>query len=528
MLKPFRVHIVFIIALLIGALVLQSLLTSHIKSIETEHQDRLQKVHSDAMLRASAGIDVYAALVSSLRSHVKYSNKLPEEADLQSFLKDLIKDLNFNDSIVVSFLDTNHEFKYLFSPTQINAANLKGKNAAEFRPEEEIDKLNMLMKTDKISLFEPINLHEGWAGFPFNFSVKNSNNTTIGYFAPVINVKYLLDYFYTSHEEEFVHRFNINDSFDISREVIYDGTSIFNTKRDPQYYKNFNIAPENFVNSNLDVFGIKLNVASAYKKQPIVKSNLAILAYFWYAGLMGLSVLTLVQFFKNQKLNQKLKLANFNIEEKNSQLEKSINHVQTLIKEIHHRIKNNMMMITGLLDMQSNEYEDPKIKKALEQSKNRIQSMSLIHEKLYGSDTLEDIRAIDYIRQLIDYIERTVKNSDIKIKKVINIPGTLTFDGETMVPLGLILNELITNSYKYAFKPNRDNLLNLEMKILDDGYLLTYSDNGPGIPDTIDINNTESLGMQLIVILSEELHGEMTYSKSDLSTFTIPFKQKYS
>ena len=469
MLKPFRFHILLIFALIIGAIVLQSLLNSHYKSIEVEHKDRLLKVHSDAMLRAKAGIDVYAALVSSIRSHIINSPELPSEVQLQSFLADLIKDLEFNDSIVVSFLDPNHEFKYVFSPTQIDEANLKGKNASDFRPKEEIVKLNNLMQSNEIVMFEPINLHEGWAGFPFNFGIQNSKGEPLGYFAPIINVKYLLNYFYVTQDEKYVHFFKINDSFDITREAVYDGTKIYNTKKDDEYYKNFNIDLKNFVHSNIDIFGLNLTVGSTYKNQPEVNSYLAIVAYSWYAILIGFSILTLVQFFRNNKLNSQLKIANTEIEEKNMMLEKKIDHVQTLIKEIHHRIKNNMMMITGLLDMQSNEYQDPKIKKALDQSKNRINSMSLIHEKLYGSDTLEDIKVIDYIKQLINYIEQTVKSSDIEIQKDLNIPSNLNFDGETMVPLGLILNELITNSYKYAFKAKRKNVLKLEIKSFDDG-----------------------------------------------------------
>ncbi len=195
MLKPFRFHIVLIFSLVIGAIVLQSLLNSHYKSIEVENKDRLLKVHSDAMLRAKAGIDVYAALVSSIRSHINNSPELPSEKQLQSFLIDLIVDLEFNDSIVISYLDTNHEFKYIFSPKQIDEPNLKGKKAADFRPKEEIENLNNLMQTNDIVLFNAINLNEGWAGFPFNFGVQNSKGESIGYFAPIINVKYLLDYF---------------------------------------------------------------------------------------------------------------------------------------------------------------------------------------------------------------------------------------------------------------------------------------------------------------------------------------------
>ncbi len=526
MLKLFRFHIILFIALVLGAVVLQFLLNSHLRSINADNQNRLIKSHSEEVIRAKAGIDVYAVLVSSLRSHIKNSPELPSEKQLQSFLKDLIKDLNFKDSIVVSFLNTDHEFLYVFSPNEIDSGQLKGKNAAQFRPKKEISELNKLMQSDDIHLFEPINLHEGWAGFPFNFSVKDMNGRILGYMAPIINVKYLLNYFYFETDLSFAHHFNINNKFDLSREVVYDDTPIYNDRRDDQFYKNFNIDTKNYISSHLDLFGLDLIISSAYKKQPEVKSNLVFVSYIWYIGLITFSIITLVQFFRNSKLNNKLEIAQGIIEQKNIKLEKRVDQVQTLIQEIHHRIKNNMMIITSLIDMQSNEYEDLKIKEALQLSKNRIQSMSLVHDKLYDSDSMKNIKVLDYIKKLLSYIDQTVNYSDRKINKELNVPLNLRFDGETMMPLGLILNELLTNSYKYAFKSGNKNNLSIEIKESNAGYILTYDDHGPGIPDTIDLTNSSSLGLQLIMLLAEELHGNVNYKKDDLSKFEITFKPK--
>ena len=527
MLKPFRFHIILLFALLIGAIVLQDLLNSHYKSIENDHETRLREVHSNAILRSKAAIDVYATITSSLRSHIENSKEFPSEIELQKFLIDLLKELEFKDLIIVSYLNKNHEFIYVFSPTTIDEAGIKGMNVSDFRPKEEIEELDQLLKSDRISLFEPINLYEGWAGFPFNFSIK-INNEVIGYIAALINVKYLLNFFYLQDESEFVHYFNVDDKFFISREVVYSGTPVINEKRDPEYFKNYPVKLENFVTSNIDLFGLKLKVGSAYKKQPKVKSNLALIVYLWYLGLFMFFIISLIQFYRNYKLNKKLVMAQGVIEQKNIKLQKRVDQVQTLIREIHHRIKNNMMIITSLIDMQSKEYNDNKIKNALEESKNRIKSISLIHEKLYNSDTLNDIRVLDYIKQLINYIEQTINYSEREIKKVFNIPSDLKFDGETMLPLALVLNELITNSYKYAFTTNKKNLLDVEIKITSEGYLLIYTDNGPGIPDSVDFKNSSSLGLQLVILLVEELHGDVTYKKDDLSRFEITFKPKSS
>jgi two-component sensor histidine kinase len=528
MLKPFRYHIIILIALLVGAVVLQDILNSHYRSIENDYEERLREVHSSAMVRAKAAIDVYAAITSSLRSHIENSKEFPTEIELQKFLIDLLKELEFNDLITVTYLNKNHEFIYVFSPEGIDEAGIKGMNVSDFRPKEEIEELDKLMKSDSIRLFEPINLYEGWAGFPFNFAISNNNNEVIGYMAALINVKYLLDYFYLPDESEFVHYFEIDDKFFISREVVYSGTPVLNEKRDPEYFKNFPVKFENYITSTLNLFGLKLTVGSAFKKQPKVKSNLALIVYLWYLGLFMYFIISLIQFYRNYKLNKQLKMAQGVIEQKNIKLQKRIDQVQTLIQEIHHRVKNNMLMVTTLLDMQNEEYQDKKVKKALEQCKGRIQSMSLIHEKLYGSENHVDIIVKDYIDQLIDYIELGIKYTTVEIQKEVKIPSDLIFDGETMVPLGLILNELITNSYKYAFRPSRKNLLKIEIVKTQSGFELFYSDNGPGIPDSVDFKNSSSLGLKLVMLLAEELHGDVTYKKDDFSRFDITFKPKSS
>ncbi len=527
MLKPFRYHIILLFALLIGAIVLQNLLNSHYKSIEDEHLERLSDVHNNAMIRAKAAIDVYAAITSSLRSHIENSKEFPTEIELQKFLNDLLKELDFKDLITVSYLNKNHEFIYVFSPEGIDEAGIKGMNVSKFRPKEEIEELDKLMKSDKIRLFEPINLYEGWAGFPFNFAISNNNNEVIGYMAALINVKYLLDYFYLPDESDFVHYFDIDDKFYISREVVYSGTPVVNEKRDPEYFKNYPVKFDDFVTSTIDLFGLKFTVGSAYKKQPRVKSSLALIVYLWYLGIFVFFIISLIQYYRNYKLNKQLEIAQGVIEQKNIKLQKRVDQVQTLIREIHHRIKNNMMIITSLIDMQSKEYTDTKIKNALEESKNRIKSISLIHEKLYNSDTLNDVKVVDYIKQLISYIEQTINYSEREIKKEIKIPSDLNFDGETMLPLALIINELITNSYKYAFKSGNKNIIEIEIKTTDEGYLLVYADNGPGIPDSVDFKNSSSLGLQLVMLLIEELHGDVTYKKDDFSRFEITFKPKF-
>lgn len=526
MIKKYRLEILLLIAVIIGFMVVQSLLSAYYSSIKKETDDNLIKVHSDAVLKVQAGLEVYSVLVSSLKAYLVNKEEFPTEIEYQKYLKDLVEDINFKDSIVVSYLDKNHVFKYVFDVKHIDAAGLKGLNAKNFRSPVEIEKLDKLIQKSGINIFEPINLREGWVGLPFNFSAKTSNEETVGYIAPLINIKYLFDYFYSNKgSENFVHSFRINDSIDVTREAVYDGTTIYNTARDPEYYKNYNIAEDYFVYTKLNIYGLNLTIGSAYKYPKTTSNVIGIITYSWYALISIFSFLILYQFTKNSGLTKKLKLAYKEIGYKNNELEKSIFKVQTLIKEIHHRVKNDMQMIGNLLLLQEDEYNDPNVTKALEETNNRIQSMSLVHEKLYGSTTLEDVNVKEYIEQLIQLIEDTLSNDALRPDKNIEIPGELVFDSETMASLGLILNELITNSYKYAFKPNIDNKLNISLTIDGDFYSLNYSDNGPGLPEDFDVKTSNSLGMQLITILTDQLKGKVTYKRTPKYAFEISFKK---
>lgn len=525
MFKNIKYYIGISIILAISWYLLYNIVSNY-EALEQQKIDaQLSKAHTDAMINAKAGIEVYASLVSSLKSFTKNSEQFPTEIQLQSYLNDFLKEIKFNDSILINYIDTNHVFKYVITPQKIDPNNLKGFSVKSIKPQERIDELDQLMQSKTIKLFTPINLREGWAGFPFNFSAENSDKEVVGYMTPILNVKYLLDYFYESNDQDiYAHKFIINDSLDLTREAIYDGSEIFNASRDVEYYKKFNINEEDFIYSTVQLFGLKLKVGSAYKKLPIIDKTIGNISYLWYVIVALLLLLVLHQFLKNIGLNKNLQEANTIVVSKNQELEDNLTKIQTLIKEIHHRVKNNMQMISGILMLQEEEYEDKNIKNALRDSQNRIKSMSLVHEKLYGNLTLKDVQINEYIVQLISFIEDTVGSKVLRVTKQIEIDEALIFDGDTTANLGLIINELTTNSFKHAFKENHSNNIYIEITKPNEYYKLIYKDNGSGLPDDFDFEVATSLGMQLIQILTDQLSGKLTYMKAPENTFEIYFK----
>ncbi|RAJ16256.1 sensor histidine kinase [Olleya aquimaris] len=515
--KKIKYYLIALIIIITGAYFLNNVVTSNINLENQKIEAQLDKTHNDAIINAKAGIQVYATIVSSLKSFTNNSEEFPSEKLLQKYLNDILKEIKFNDSILINYIDKDHYFRYIITPKQIDPQNLKGINVSSFRSKERIEELERILLSEDIRIFSPVNLREGWTGFPFNFSAKNKNNEVIGYFAPIINVKYLLDFFYENNKyENFAHKFVINDTLDLTREAFYNGSEIFNSKKDEEYYKNFDIKDSDFIYSTIELFGLKLKIGSAFKNKPVVEKSIYNLAYISYALVSVLLFVALHQYLRNRYLNKSLKTAN-------KDLESNLLKIQTLIKEIHHRIKNNMQMVSGILLMQEGEYEDENIKKALRDSQSRIQSMSLVHEKLYGNSTLKEVKTKEYIEQLINFVEDTVKNKSTEIIKFIKIDKDLSFDADTTSNLGLIINELITNSFKYAFDDTKENSLSIEITKDSEHYKLLYKDSGSGLPDDFDIETSESLGMQLISILTEQLGGTITYEKEPESTFVIYF-----
>lgn len=516
---------IFLISAICGIL-LYGLLHNY-KAFEQQKIDaQLNKAHTDAIIKAKAGIEVYASLVSGLKSYTKNSKEFPSETELQSYLNDFLKETKFKDSILINFIDTNHVFKYVVTPQKLDPNGLKGLSVKSIKSKDRIDELNELMKSNTIHLFTPINLREGWTGFPFNFSAKTSNNEVIGYVTPILDVKYLLAYFYEGNDNDrYVHKFLINDSLDLTREAFYNGTEIFNTNRDAEYYKKFNVKEEAFIYTTIQLFGLKLKVGSAFKKPHIIDKSIFIIAYSCYAVMVFLIFVILNQFLKNKSLNKNLQGANAVVVSKNKELENNLSNIQTLIKEIHHRVKNNMQMISGILTLQEDEYEDENIIKALRDSQNRIKSMSLVHQKLYGTHTLKDVRTKEYVSQLIQFIEDTVSHQTFELSKIIEIDDALSFDGDTTANLGLIINELTTNSFKYAFKEHQKNNIEITITKQGDYYKLVYIDNGDGLPDDFNFEKATSMGMQLIQLLTEQLNGKLNYTRVPKKAFEIYFKQ---
>ncbi|KYG71140.1 two-component sensor histidine kinase [Roseivirga ehrenbergii] len=206
----------------------------------------------------------------------------------------------------------------------------------------------------------------------------------------------------------------------------------------------------------------------------------------------------------------------------NAQVEKSLEQKELLLKEIHHRVKNNLQVVSSLLDLQSRGIEDEKALSTFMEGQNRVKAMALIHQKLYQNEDLATIDFAEYAEQLMTELASIYAGS-AKVKGSVKSAQKANFDIDTAIPLGLILNELISNAYKYAFHEG-DGELSISIEDLGNGkHQLTVSDSGLGLPQDFDFTKAKSLGLRLVRRLSKQLYGSAEYYYEQGSKFIITF-----
>ena len=206
-------------------------------------------------------------------------------------------------------------------------------------------------------------------------------------------------------------------------------------------------------------------------------------------------------------------------------LEKALEEKNILMKEIYHRTKNNLIVISSLLNLQSSYIKDKNTKSIFKESQNRAKSMAMIHEKLYRSGDLEHLNFSEYIVNLSNDLYDTYTLDKNLIKLVLNIDD-VTLNVDTSIPLALILNELLTNSLKHAFPNGMGGEIRVELKNYDENYQLSVCDNGTGFPEDLDYHETNTLGMLIVNSLTDQIDGELNLERENGTKFTVTFKDK--
>ncbi|WP_339611106.1 tetratricopeptide repeat protein [uncultured Planktosalinus sp.] len=226
-------------------------------------------------------------------------------------------------------------------------------------------------------------------------------------------------------------------------------------------------------------------------------------------GGLATTVVGLGIFFIAFRKNQKQK----------KEIESQKNKVEHLQKELHHRLKNNLAFIDVFISLAKGKYTDSAYRERLNELQNRIKSMFEIHEQLFRKEDITSVNAQKYISKLAENVKAAYANPNISVEQHIDPAAEL--DSQTSFPMGIIINEFITNSYKYAFTPNQQGIIKIELNGSPEFYKLTLSDNGKGLPESFDVNNSNTFGLDSIKLLTQEYNGTFSLKGDEGVTLQV-------
>ncbi len=247
---------------------------------------------------------------------------------------------------------------------------------------------------------------------------------------------------------------------------------------------------------------------------------------FWFFAIVGLFLVLLALAYIRARIGwlEKIKLKQL-VDEQTKELTDALSEKEILIKEIHHRVKNNLAVISGLFELQLWNTQDQSVINILKNSQMRIRSMAIIHEQLYQSKNFSKINLSDYMRKLIQAVSDTMDNGLSKVSLTVEIDNDVEMTIVQSVPCGLILNELLSNVYEHAFKGKSVGNIEVIMKEERDRIIMVVTDDGIGMPSQNPEDYKDSLGLTLITTLTAQLNGSVKIDNQSGTTFHIDFEK---
>jgi len=271
---------------------------------------------------------------------------------------------------------------------------------------------------------------------------------------------------------------------------------------------------------------IEGNWSNVFLKIPIEVLKPFYLAYWFIVSMIIVIILIFYGFIyiRTKSLNnENIKLEKV-VKVRTSDLELALVQKDELLKEVHHRVKNNLQLMISMLRMQLRTVSDKTVIDALINSQSRLQSIALVHEKLYKSSNINEVLLKEYVQELIVLLAQQYEKTGTNFKFQYIDKSRIVSSLDIAIPIGLIINELVTNSFKYAFVETENALITITMNKLSNGHLqLIYKDNGIGLPINLQISETKTLGFKLIQLFTEQLNGKLNYKNEKGVIFEFEF-----
>lgn len=440
----------------------------------------------------SNNLDSKKTIVNVLSGFVSYKGSI-DSSEFSNLAKHIFKESNAN--IYCIQWAPNAVIKYVY-PLEGNEKAI-GLKLLEYQTTKD-DTQNSII-TRKPHLNGPIPLIQGDVGIVYRvpvFGLKSDNTSKKSDFIGFAAVVLKLDDFLKECGLFEVDKKSVAIKFEpAAKEKKFFKNEVFYGKK--ELFQNENLSKTLSVTNGKWIIGVKVENFFFTPRILFLTLMVRFIVSFVIAYLI----------YKNLKNQSLIRLKNAELTQKNSEIEKQIKEKMLLMNEIHHRVKNNFQLVSSLARLQSYELNDPKSIEAFQEFSNRVSTIALTHEQLlYKSENNNLIEIKGYVSTLIKNL--TNKNDLKNIKFELKLSQKKLALKE-LILLGIIVNELISNSFKYAFKEQQEGEINLKIKKVEDGFELIYLDNGIGFDENILEKESESFGIDLIKSISEQLDGKL-------------------
>lgn len=525
---------------------------------EHEHQLELEQAHVRAVEQFHSSIEKFAAVVSGMSSFMNLSSGLPSQMELQQFVKYQLDNLSYRDSVVVSFLDTSHVFRYSFTRYEIDPGGLIGRSVMALRTKEKIAKLDQLMESSELQLFPPINLVEGWVGIPINFAVRR-NGEKLGYVAPILNFKTIIQSVYDDEgSQDFAYRFLTMEGHEFSREAVFDGSEVYNKDKDEFYYRNLGLSEGDFIYSDIEAYGYTFTIGTGWKSPQTADDGFNTALMGWFVTLILLIGLMNWQIIKERRLAVKLVETNDQLErqseainEQNRKLHAINDAKNRFFSIIGHDLRSPLASIESLMLIINSglkgKIKDPELLKHINQLTRTTKSTTsllnnLIKWALSQSNDLDfKPRRIQFGELLFDVVKESRTLADDKqIDLRVNTEGPLVISGDANM-LSTAVRNLVVNAIRYTQKFGK---VELTAHQTESEITLSVVDNGVGMTEEernslFDLSahkrrrgtgNEPDSGLGLLIVQDfVRKHGgriEVASTPGEGSTFKVTFPKQ--
>jgi two-component sensor histidine kinase len=269
---------------------------------------------------------------------------------------------------------------------------------------------------------------------------------------------------------------------------------------------------------------LKIYLSNYSEIHPLDDTSLEYISLINLTGTGAVLILIMVYFSRTISFKDKAIIkVNAELEIQNKEIFEQYKHLQLLMKEIHHRVKNNLQIISSLMSLQERSVKDKDVIAVLNESKRRVEAIALIHQKLYQNENEYQVDFKSYLEEIMNNQQLINKKVRCKVKS-----EEIMLDLDTAVPLGLIISEMITNALKHAYNNIEKPTLTTTLSRIEDDYQIIIRDNGVGLPKDFNMYQTTSLGFEIITALADQIDANIEFSNSPGAQFSIKFKNKTS